>query len=105
MMAWISLVFAGIFEMLGVNSINEYLSDKNTKNLLKMITMFVLSFILLSYSIKSLPMSTAYAVWTGIGASGGAILGIVLYNESRDFKRIFFIALILIAAVGLKLIS
>ncbi|WP_242542322.1 DMT family transporter [Candidatus Vagococcus giribetii] len=104
-MAWISLVFAGIFEMLGVNSINEYLSDKNTKNLLKMITMFVLSFILLSYSIKSLPMSTAYAVWTGIGASGGAILGIVLYNESRDFKRIFFIALILIAAVGLKLIS
>ncbi len=104
-MAWISLVFAGIFEMLGVNSINQYLSDKSTKNLIKLIIMFAFSFILLSYSIESLPMSTAYAVWTGIGASGGAILGIVLYNESRDFKRIFFIALILIAAVGLKLIS
>ena len=104
-MAWISLVFAGIFEMLGVNSINQYLSDKSTKNLIKLIIMFAFSFILLSSSIEFLPMSTAYAVWTGIGASGGAILGIVLYNESRDFKRIFFIALILIAAVGLKLIS
>ncbi|OTP29631.1 multidrug resistance protein YkkD [Enterococcus sp. 6C8_DIV0013] len=50
-------------------------------------------------------MSTAYAVWTGIGASGGAILGIILYKESKDIKRIFFISLILIAAVGLKLIS
>lgn len=104
-MAWISLVFAGIFEMFGVNSINQYVADKSTKNLIKLIVMFALSFILLSYSIEQLPMSTAYAVWTGIGASGGAILGIVFYKEPKDFKRIFFIGLILFAAVGLKLIS
>ncbi|MDT2814701.1 DMT family transporter [Vagococcus carniphilus] len=104
-MAWISLVFAGIFEMLGVNSINKYVNDKSKKNLLTLIVMFALSFILLSYSIESLPMSTAYAVWTGIGASGGAILGIVFYKEPKDAKRIFFIGLILFAAVGLKLIS
>lgn len=104
-MAWISLVFAGIFEMLGVNSINKYVNDKSKKNLLTLIVMFALSFILLSYSIESLPMSTAYAVWTGIGASGGAILGIVFYKEPKDTKRIFFIGLILFAAVGLKLIS
>ncbi|MEG0254546.1 MAG: multidrug efflux SMR transporter [Vagococcus sp.] len=104
-MAWISLVFAGIFEMLGVNSINKYVNEKSKRNLITLIIMFALSFILLSYSIESLPMSTAYAVWTGIGASGGAILGIVFYKESKDVKRLFFIGLILIAAVGLKLIS
>ncbi|MBO0436748.1 DMT family transporter [Vagococcus fluvialis] len=104
-MAWISLILAGIFEMLGVNSINQYVNQKSTKNLIKLIVMFALSFTLLSYSIETLPMSTAYAVWTGIGASGGAILGIILYKESKDIKRIFFISLILIAAVGLKLIS
>ena len=104
-MAWISLLLAGIFEMFGVNSINQYVSEKSTKNLIKLIIMFALSFILLSYSIEKLPMSTAYAVWTGIGASGGAILGILFYKEPKDFKRIFFIGLILFAAVGLKLIS
>ena len=104
-MAWVVLIFAGIFEMLGVNSINQYVNNKTKKNLAKLIGMFALSFILLSYSIEQLPMSTAYAVWTGIGASGGAILGIVIYKEPKDAKRIFFISLILIAAVGLKLIS
>lgn len=104
-MAWISLVFAGIFEMLGVNSINQYVTEKSKKNLAKLIVLFSLSFILLSYSIESLPMSTAYAVWTGIGASGGAILGIIFYKEPKDHKRLFFIGLILFAAVGLKLIS
>ncbi|SLM85844.1 Quaternary ammonium compound-resistance protein SugE [Vagococcus fluvialis bH819] len=91
--------------MLGVNSINQYVTEKSKKNLAKLIAMFGLSFILLSYSIESLPMSTAYAVWTGIGASGGAILGIIFYKEPKDPKRLFFIGLILFAAVGLKLIS
>ena len=104
-MAWISLIFAGIFEMFGVNSINQYVNEKTNRNLVKLIVMFGLSFLLLSYSIEQLPMSTAYAVWTGIGASGGAILGIILYKEPKDAKRLFFISLILIAAIGLKLIS
>ena len=104
-MAWISLIFAGIFEMFGVNSINQYVNEKTNRNLVKLMVMFGLSFLLLSYSIEQLPMSTAYAVWTGIGASGGAILGIILYKEPKDAKRLFFISLILIAAIGLKLIS
>ena len=104
-MAWISLILAGIFEMFGVNSINQYVNEKTNRNLVKFIVMFGLSFLLLSYSIEQLPMSTAYAVWTGIGASGGAILGIILYKEPKDAKRLFFISLILIAAIGLKLIS
>jgi paired small multidrug resistance pump len=50
-------------------------------------------------------MGTAYAIWTGIGASGGAILGMLLYGESKDWKRIVFIAMVLSAAIGLKLVS
>ncbi|MGX7013889.1 DMT family transporter [Vagococcus silagei] len=104
-MAWISLIIAGLFEMLGVNAINTYLKNKTKKNLGLLIAFFVGSFVLLSYAMESLPMSTAYAVWTGIGASGGAVLGIIFYGESKNIKRIIFIALILISAIGLKIIS
>lgn len=55
--------------------------------------------------MKSLPMGTAYAVWTGIGASGGAILGMLLYGEAKDWRRVICIFMILGAAVGLKLIA
>jgi paired small multidrug resistance pump len=55
--------------------------------------------------MKTLPMGTAYAVWTGIGASGGAILGMIFYGESRNALRILFIAMVLGSAVGLKLVS
>jgi paired small multidrug resistance pump len=50
-------------------------------------------------------MGIAYAVWSGIGASGGALLGMFLYGESKSWKRIFFIAMVLGAAIGLKLVS
>ncbi|PWZ96760.1 QacE family quaternary ammonium compound efflux SMR transporter, partial [Staphylococcus pseudintermedius] len=50
------------------------------------------------------PMGTAYAIWTGIGTAGGTILGMVVYHESKQFIRIFFIFLIIISAVGLKLV-
>ncbi|MGO2083767.1 DMT family transporter [Vagococcus sp.] len=105
MMAWVSLVLAGIFEMFGVNAINTYLKNKTRANIIKLIAFFVASFLLLSFAMKSLPMSTAYAIWTGIGASGGAVLGIIIYGEPRNIKRLFFISLILISAIGLKIIS
>lgn len=104
-MAWFSLIAAGLFEMLGVNSINQYVKEKSLKNMVLLILTFSASFLLLSYGINRLPMSTAYAVWTGIGASGGAILGIVYYGESKEPKRLFFIACILLSAIGLKFIS
>lgn len=50
-------------------------------------------------------MGTAYAIWTGIGASGGAILGMILYDESKDWRRLVFIGMVLSAAIGLKLVS
>lgn len=66
---------------------------------------FGTSFVLLAYAKETLAMGTAYAIWTGIGASGGAIIGILFYNESKDWKRILFIAMVLGAAAGLKLVS
>ena len=104
-MAWVSLVVAGLFEMFGVAMINKLHKDRNWQSLVLLILGFGASFMFLAYSMKTLPMGTAYAIWTGIGASGGAILGMILYGESKDWKRLVFIGMVLGAAIGLKLVS
>lgn len=104
-MAWIVLIFAGVFEMLGVNAINVYTHKRSKIALFGLLLFFGISFICLSIAMNVIAMSTAYAVWTGIGAAGGAILGMLFYNEPKNFPRIFFIALIIGSAVGLKAIS
>lgn len=104
-MAWISLVIAGLFEMFGVAMINKLHKNRNWQSVVLLFIGFGASFYFLSFAMKTLPMGTAYAIWTGIGASGGAILGMLFYNESKDWKRIIFIAMVLGAAVGLKLVS
>lgn len=104
-MAWIALIFAGLFEMFGVLMINKLHKDRNWQSLALLILCFGISFILLGYAMETLPMGTAYAIWTGIGASGGAILGMIFYGESKDWKRLLFIGMVLGAAVGLKLVS
>ncbi|WP_276561665.1 DMT family transporter [Bacillus sonorensis] len=104
-MEWIYLIAAGLLEMLGVTMMNQFHKDKRLKWIFLLIIGFVASFILLSLAMNTLPMGTAYAIWTGIGAAGGALVGILFYDEPKDAKRMFFIALILASAVGLKLIS
>ena len=104
-MAWTYLILAGLFEMFGVAMINKLNRDKNWKAFSLLLVGFGASFAFLALAMKTLPMGTAYAVWTGIGASGGAILGMILYGEPKTLLRILFIAMVLGAAVGLKLIS
>ncbi len=104
-MNWTFLILAGVFEMFGVLMINKLHQERSIQAFLLMSGGFVLSFALLSLAMKTLPMGTAYAVWTGIGASGGAILGMVFYGESRSLLRLACIALVLGSAVGLKLVS
>ncbi|MES9740226.1 multidrug efflux SMR transporter [Peribacillus frigoritolerans] len=104
-MAWFSLILAGLFEMFGVAMINKLHKDRNWQSLLLLFIGFGASFLFLAYAMKTLPMGTAYAIWTGIGASGGAIIGMLLYGESKDWRRVVFIAMVLGAAVGLKLVS
>lgn len=102
-MSWVYLVAAGLFEMLGVLLIHTYHQSRSWKSLGLMITGFGLSFVGLSLAMETIPMGTAYAVWTGIGASGSAVLGMVFYKEPRQLSRMICIGVVLSAAVGLKL--
>jgi len=61
------------------------------------------SMVLLALAARTLPIGTAYAIWVGIGAVGAAILGIFLFNEPRDAGRLFFLALLIVSLIGLKL--
>ena len=104
-MAWISLIFGGLFEMVGVMMMNLVQQKRNIRSVLYLAAAFAASFSLLGFAMKTLPMGTCYAVWTGIGATGGAILGMIFYGESKSYKRMFFIFLIICATIGLRLVS
>lgn len=65
----------------------------------------VASFYFLSLALKSLPLGTAYAVWTGIGTVGTVIMGIILFKESVDPMKLFFIGVIVVGIIGLKAVS
>lgn len=104
-MDWLFLIMAGSFEMMGVAMINKFHRDRNWKALVLLLAGFGFSFLFLALAMKTLPMGTAYAVWTGIGAAGGTILGMFVYGEPRNLARIISIVVVLGAAVGLKLIG
>jgi len=104
-MSWIYLFIAGLFEIgwaVGLKYTAGF--TKLWPSVITIIGM-ILSFYFLSSAVKSIPIGTAYAVWTGIGAVGTAILGIFLFGESKEFIRLFFILLIVIGIVGLKIFS
>jgi len=101
-MNWGILFLAGIFEIFWAVGLKY--SDGFTKllpSILTIITMTI-SFYLLSLSLKSLPIGTAYAVWVGIGTIGTVIAGIFLFGESMNIVRIISILLILLGIIGLK---
>ncbi|MBW9267299.1 MAG: quaternary ammonium compound efflux SMR transporter SugE [Candidatus Thiodiazotropha sp. (ex. Lucinisca nassula)] len=104
-MAWIYLVVAGLFECGW--AIGLKYTEGFTKPVPSLFTIsaMAISFWLLSVAMKTIPVGTAYAVWTGIGAVGVAVLGMVMFGESRDMLRIVSLLLIVSGIVGLKLIS
>jgi paired small multidrug resistance pump len=104
-MAWFSLILAGLFETFGVAMINRLQHKRNGQTIVLLILGFGSSLLLLGYSMRFLPMGTAYAIWTGIGVIGGTLIGMIFYGESKDWKRLVFIAMVLCAAIGLKLVS
>ncbi len=104
-MAWIILIIAGLFEV-GFTTCLKL--SNNFTNLPWSVGFFIsisLSFLLLNKAIQTIPIGTAYAVWTGIGAVGTAIMGIWLYKEPSDFWRLFFIFLLIGSIVGLKAVT
>ncbi|MGN7479390.1 DMT family transporter [Solibacillus silvestris] len=104
-MAWIYLILAGLCEMMAVGFMGRLQQQKNTSSFVLLVLGFTASFFFLSLAMKVLPMGLAYAIWTGIGAAGGAILGIALYNEPKNALRITAITLIIGSVIALKLIS
>ncbi|SFS88171.1 quaternary ammonium compound efflux SMR transporter SugE [Halostagnicola kamekurae] len=104
-MSWYLLLLAGLFEIGWAIGL-EY-SDGLSKPVptLGTVAALVISMVLLAQAVKDLPIGTAYAVWTGIGAVGTASLGIVLFDEPATLARVGFISVILVGIVGLHLVS
>lgn len=104
-MAWFVLIVAGLFEI-GWAAGLKY-TDGFTRLLPSLATAasMVVSLGLLALALRSLPLGTAYAVWTGIGTVGSALLGVLLFGESLDLRRAFCIALIVAGIAGLKLFA
>ena len=104
-MAWGYLAIAGLFEIAW--AIGLKYSDGFSKLVPSVLTALAMavSVWMLSIAMKTIPVGTAYAVWTGIGAVGVAILGMFLFGESREILRLVFLFLIVTGIVGLKLVS
>lgn len=104
-MAWIYLLIAGLLEV--VWAIGLKYTEGFTKPVPTILTILcmIVSFVLLAQSLKTLPVGTAYAVWTGIGAVGTVLAGILLVGEPAEAKRLGCIVLILAGIVGLKIFS
>lgn len=104
-MAWVLLGIAGILEIAFAFSMKS--SEGFTRLVPGLLTVAtgLSSVVLLSLSLRTLPVGTGYAVWTGIGAAGTAILGIAVLGDSAAPMRVLCIALILLGVIGLKLVS
>lgn len=104
-MDWIILIVAGLFEMFGVTMINRLSIKRTLSTILLIILGFGVSLTLLSIALKTIPMGTGYAMWTGIGVVGGSVIGMIFFNESKDWKRLVCILVILLSSIGLKMIG
>ncbi|MEW6061071.1 MAG: quaternary ammonium compound efflux SMR transporter SugE [Bacteroidota bacterium] len=104
-MAWIYLLVASAFEIAW--TIGLKYSEGFTKLVPSIITSvsMIATYYFLALALKTIPVGTGYAVWTGIGAVGTAIFGMVLFNESKDVMRLVCIGLIVAGIVGLKFFS
>jgi len=104
-MAWIYLFIAGLFEVGW--AIGLKYTEGFSRLVPSLITVFamVASFVLLAQALKTIPIGTGYAVWTGIGAAGTAVVGMAFLGESREAARIFCIVLIVAGVIGLRLVS
>ena len=107
-MNWIILIIAGFFEVGFATCLAKAKEATGTSFTLWIIGFFInlaISMLLLYKATQTLPIGTSYAVWTGIGAVGTVIVGIVFFKEPADFWRLFFISTLVGSIVGLKFVS
>lgn len=107
-MNWIILIIAGLFEVAFATCLGKARETSGTTATLWMLGFFAalsISMFLLYKATQTLPIGTAYAVWTGIGAVGTVLVGIFVFREPADFWRIFFISTLIGSIIGLKVVS
>ena len=107
-MNWLILVIAGLFEVAFASCLGKAKETTGNEALLwygGFVASLAISMILLVKASQSLPIGTSYAVWTGIGAIGTAIIGIFVFNEPATFWRVFFMVTLICSIAGLKVVS
>lgn len=102
-MAWFILIIAGLFETVWAVALKY--SEGFTRLVPSLVTIvaMAISIYMLAYSLKTLSLGTAYTVWTGVGAIGTVIYGIIVFDDSKDLLRILFVLMIIAGIVGLRL--
>lgn len=104
-MGWIYVIFAGLFEILGVTGLKKLAEKKSVKNLMILVSGFAVSFSLLHMSLEYLNVSVAYAVWTGMGTAGAVFINMLFFGEAKTLRRVLSVGLIIIGVAGLKFVS
>lgn len=107
-MNWILLIIAGLFEVAFaacLGKAKESTATETTYWYIGFIVCLSISMLLLLKATQELPIGTAYAVWTGIGAVGTVLLGIFIFKDPATFWRLFFISTLIISIIGLKVVS
>lgn len=106
-MNWIILIIAGLFEVGFATCLGKAKEDTGNANwwMTGFYVCLIISMSLLYKATQTLPIGTAYAVWTGIGAVGTVLVGIFLFKEPADFWRVFFITTLIVSIIGLKFVS
>ncbi|SHF95618.1 quaternary ammonium compound-resistance protein SugE [Flavobacterium segetis] len=107
-MNWILLIIGGLFEIGFATCLGKAKETSGTTSTLWLVGFLVclaISMFLLYKATQTLPIGTAYAVWTGIGAVGTVLVGILIFKEPADFWRIFFITTLISSIIGLKFVS
>jgi quaternary ammonium compound-resistance protein SugE len=104
-MAWLYIFIAGLLEVAWAIGLKYTQGFTRLWPSVWTVVGMILSFVVLAQGVKTLPVGTGYAVWTGIGAVGTAVFGIILFKESADPLRLVFLALIIVGIVGLKFSS
>ena len=104
-MSWIYLIIAALCEIAFAGSLKQTNNFTNLRWTLIFVFFYVLSIVLLNKAVQKIPIGTAYAIWTGIGAAGTVLIGIWYFKEPYHFWRIFFLCTLILSIIGLKFVS
>lgn len=107
-MNWLILIFSGCIELVFtfcLSKVSKTYGNEKILWALGAVSAIALSLFLITKVLKTLPIGTAYAVWTGIGAVGTVLMGIIFFHEDASFGRLFFISTLILSIIGLKTVS